>query len=166
VALARRATRKRLSFKDTDGFDVFLCHNSKDKGQVRRLATALTDARVRPWLDEWHLVPGRPWQKALERVIRRIPAVAVLIGREGIGPWSDVEMRAFLVEAVNRKVAVIPVLLPGAPAKPRLPPFLRAFTWIDMRTGMRRVERDRLIWGITGIPPKRGRGTSRRDVCV
>jgi hypothetical protein len=153
LASAGRETRKRLSFKNKVRFDVFLCHNSKDKAQVRRLAVALTDAEIRPWFDEWHLVPGRRWQVALEREIRRIPAVAVLIGKKGVGPWSDVEMRAFLVESVTRKIAVIPVLLPGTPAKPRLPPFLFEFTWIDMRKGMRKVELDRLIWGITGIAP-------------
>jgi len=43
-------------------FDVFLCHNSKDKPTVRRLATLLSERGVRPWLDEDELRPGVPWQ--------------------------------------------------------------------------------------------------------
>ena len=34
-------------------------------------------------------VPSRPWAKALEAVIQTIKAAAVLIGKNGLGPWED-----------------------------------------------------------------------------
>ena len=49
-------------------FDIFLSHNSKDKPAVRELAEALRARGIKVWLDEWELVPGQPWQEALEEL--------------------------------------------------------------------------------------------------
>lgn len=146
-------------------FDVFLSHNSNDKPAVRKIAEALRDRGLRPWLDEWELVPGRVWQEALEEIIQTARSVAVLVGRDGLGSWENREMRSCLEEFVQRKLPVIPVLLPGAPAQPELPLFLRSFTWVDLRNGFTPEGLDRLSWGITGEksagPPGAGR---RREV--
>lgn len=134
-------------------FDVFLSHNSKDKPTVRQLARALKGRGLEVWLDEEQLVPGRPWQEALEEIIQATRTAAVLVGKDGLGPWEIPEMRACLSEFVNRKLPVIPILLPDAPAKPELPLFLRAFTWVDLRGGLTHAGLDRLQWGITGRKP-------------
>src|SRR5215510_14583660 len=110
-------------------FDVFLSHNRKDKPTVRAIGEALSARNLTVWLDEWQLVPGEPWQEALENIIETTKAAAVLVGQDGLGPWEQPEMRACLSEYVERKLPVIPVLLPGAPKKPKLPIFLRALTW-------------------------------------
>jgi hypothetical protein len=57
-------------------FDVFLSHNSKDKPHVRQLGVALKNRGLNVWLDEWELVPGRPWQEALEEIIRTSKSAA------------------------------------------------------------------------------------------
>ena len=139
----------------TIGFDVFLSHNSKDKPAVRELAEALRARGLTVWLDEWELIPGRPWQEALEAVIQTARASAVLVGKDGLGPWEDAEVRGCLSEFVARKLPVIPVLLPGAPAEPDLPFFLKRFTWVDLRAGLTEEGLDRLHWGITGRKPDR-----------
>ncbi len=136
-------------------FDVFLSHNSMDKPAVIELGEALRERGVRVWLDQWELVPGRPWQKAIEEVIETVTSAAVLIGKDGIGPWEEPEMRACLDQCVARRMPVIPVLLPGASAQPKLPLFLRQVTWVDLRGGLSRQGLDRLQWGITGIKPGR-----------
>ena len=136
-------------------FHVFLSHNSKDKPTVRQLARALQARGLKVWLDEWEMVPGRPWQEALEAVIQTIQTAAVLVGKDGLGPWQDSEMSACLSEFVDRHLPVIPVLLPGAPVKPRLPLFLRSFTWVDLRRGLTDDGLDRLEWGITGVKPEK-----------
>ncbi len=138
-------------------FDVFLSHNSKDKPTVRQLAQALQARGLKVWLDEEQLVPGRPWQEALEAVIQTICTAAVLVGKDGLGPWEIPEMRACLSEFVNRQLPVIPVLLPDAPVKPELPLFLRAFTWVDLRGGLTEDSLNRLQWGITGVKPGENR---------
>lgn len=137
------------------GFDVFLSHNSKDKPAVRELAEALKGRGLKVWLDEWELVPGRPWQEALEEIIQTVRTAAVLVGKDGLGPWEIPEMRGCLSEFVRRKLPVIPVLLPGAPQKPELPLFLKQFTWVDLRGGLTETGLGQLQWGITGEKPRR-----------
>src|SRR5262249_46307684 len=95
----------------------------------------------------------QPWQEALEEIIKVTKSAAVLVGADGFGPWEVPEMRACLSQFVDRKLPVIPVLLPGAPAKPALPLFLMQFTWVDLREGLTVDGLDRLVWGITGKKP-------------
>ncbi len=137
----------------SQAFDVFLSHNSRDKPAVREIAGKLRERGLRVWLDEWELVPGRPWQEALEEVIETVGSAAVLVGRDGLGPWQVPEMRACLTKFVERKLPVIPVLLPGAPQRPELPLLLREFTWVDLRRGLDKEGLDRLVWGIRGSKP-------------
>ncbi len=134
-------------------FDVFLSHNSKSKPTVRKLADALVSRGLRVWFDERELVPGRPWQDALEEIIKTVRTAAVLVGKDGLGPWEEAEMRGCLSEFVDRKAPVIPVLLPGSSNPPDLPLFLRQMTWVDLRGGLSEEGLDRLEWGITGSKP-------------
>jgi len=134
-------------------FDVFLSHNSKNKPVVRELATELKRRGLKVWFDEWELVPGRPWQEAIEEIIQTTKTATVLVGKDGMGPWEIPEMRACLSEFVNRQLPVIPVLLPEAPKKIELPLLLRLFTWVDLRKGFTKDGIDKLEWGITGKRP-------------
>jgi len=151
---SREAIAERLlETKRAEGrFDVFLCHNSADKPAVKAVARALRSRGVLPWLDEWELPPGQPWQPLLERQIGQIRSAAVFVGLAGVGPWQEQEIYGFLREFVARRSAVIPVLLDNAPSAPDLPIFLRAMTYVDFRLR----EPDpmvRLEWGITGVRP-------------
>ena len=134
-------------------FDVFLSHNKKDIKRVRQLGKALKERGLTVWLDDWELVPGRPWQPALEQIISTAKSAAVLVGKDGLGPWEDPEMRACLSQFVQRTLPVIPVLLPGASQAPVLPLFLQAFTWVDLRGGFSDEGFDRVQWGVTGMKP-------------
>jgi hypothetical protein len=134
-------------------FDVFLCHNSLDKPNVKRLAKKLKQRKMEYWLDLEQLIPGQPWQEALEKAMQRIKAVLVLIGKDGLGPWQKREMRIFISEFVDRGCHVIPVLLPGAPDIPNLPLFLKEHQWVDLRKGLTKEGIDQIVWGITGIKP-------------
>ncbi len=91
-------------------------------------------------------------------MIETVRSAAVLVGAEGIGPWEEPEMRACLDQLVKRRMAVIPVLLPGAGESPELPLFLRGLTWVDLRSGLTAKNLDRLEWGITGVKPARRGG--------
>jgi hypothetical protein len=119
-------------------YHVFLSHSSGDKAHVEKIAVRLADeAGINPFLDKWHLVPGEPWQEALEEALGESETCAVFLGPAGLGPWENEEMRAALDERVKDKsLRVIPVLLPGANPKDNktLPRFLRRLTWVDFRT--------------------------------
>jgi hypothetical protein len=130
-------------------YDAFLCHNHEDKPIIRRLAELLLMQGIQPWLDEWELQPGLPWQQALEAQIGIIKSAGVFVGDDGVGPWQRLEVDAFLRQFVHRNCPVIPVLLPDAPAEPQLPLFLQGFTWVDFRKSQPEPL-SQLIWGITG----------------
>lgn len=135
--------------QDGPSFDVFICHNVEDKDEVRQLARTLSSKGVRVWLDEEQLRPGLAWQIALEDQISSIRTAAIFVGSSGLGPWQDLEMRAFLAEFNSRQCPVIPVILQSASSVPKLPIFLRQVTWVDFRENQESAMK-RLLWGITG----------------
>src|SRR5262245_46566134 len=103
-------------------YDVFLSHHSGDKPQVEALAARLEDEEeLKPFLDKWHLIPGEPWQEAIEEALDRSRTCAVFLGPGGLGPWENEEMRVALDERVRNKLfRVIPVLLTGDEMKYRM----------------------------------------------
>jgi hypothetical protein len=132
-------------------FDVFLCHNSEDKPAVREIAQMLVKEGVKPWLDEEQIRPGTSWQIALGQQIESIKSAAVFVGESGLGPWQGHEMQSFLTRFVNRKCAVIPVILPSTKVTPELPWPLENLHRVDFRIDSYPLQR--LIWGITGKRP-------------
>ena len=132
-------------------FDVFLCHNSEDKPAVKAIGEKLRKKGIRPWLDEWQFRPGLPWQKALESQIKHIKSAAVFIGPNGVGPWQDVEIEAFLREFIRREIPVIPVILKECDDQnlPTIPLFLQGMMWVDFRKDDP-DPMNQIIWGVTG----------------
>jgi energy-coupling factor transporter ATP-binding protein EcfA2 len=153
---------------DAPAFDVFLSHSSRDKPAVEALARRLeNEAHLTPWLDTWHLVPGEPWQEALEQALDASRTCAVFIGPSGLSPWENEEMRSALHTRVTQTgFCVVPVLLPGAtmPDRGLLPRFLSRLTWVDVRVPDRVHDAEalqRLVAGIRDVAPgHRGRATS------
>jgi WD40 repeat protein len=157
---------KARTILDDKPFDVFLSHSSPDKPAVEELARRLEDEeRLKPWLDKWNLVPGEPWQEALEKALDSSRTCAVFIGRGDIRPWENEEMRSALqTHASQPDFRVIPILLPGAtlPERGELPRFLSRLTWVDFRGADGLDDADafrRLVAGIRGIAPGRVEAT-------
>ena len=136
----------------TNDFDVFLCYNNVDKAAVKKIGEQLKERGIFPWLDDWELRPGIPWQHLLEEQIGQIKSAAIFVGKNAIGPWQQQELEAFLREFAKRGCPVIPVLLTTAQRKPQLPIFLSGMTWVDFRK-QDPDPLERLIWGITGERP-------------
>lgn len=140
---------------EPENFDVFLCHNSKEKEQVEKIREQLREKKILAWLDKYDFEPFRPWQEQLEEIIPQIKAAAVFIGSSGIGPWANIEMREFLVEFARREIPMGLVILPGCPQEliDTVPRFMKSFHWVDFR----QQDPDpmkQLIWGITGSKPE------------
>jgi class 3 adenylate cyclase len=114
-------------------YDVFLSYNSSDRAEVLRIGEMLKGVGIRPWLDVWDLVPGKPWQDQLEQAIDKVRTAAVCVGASGMGPWQDAEMAALLEKFVKRQSPVMPVILRGLTTAPDLPAFLAGFMWVDLR---------------------------------
>ena len=133
----------------SDKYDVFICYNTEDELAVMHIGKQLKARGILPWFDEVDQRPGTPWQAQQEQQIKKISSAAVFVGQNGIAPWQQMQVYAFLQQFVQRGCPVIPVLLEDAPKKPSLPIFLGNMTWVDFR----RQEPEpmgRLLWGITG----------------
>jgi small GTP-binding protein len=120
-------------------YHVFLCHNSADKPQVRRLARRLADEGVLAWLDEEGILAADQFVPTLERLMMQVPVAAIVVGPHDLGRWQAHEYYVFLqrfIEAhASNPLRIVPVLLPGVPDDV-LPPFLRTFDRVDFRTGL------------------------------
>ena len=134
-------------------YDVFICHNSQDRQVVKAIADELKRAGYQPWFADWECRPGLRWQSTLEKYIKSINAAAVFVGKSGIGPWQEMEIRALLdlfVKRRKKKRPLIPVILPGRKHWPKdMPLFLDQLHGVDFR----KEDPDpleQLIWGITG----------------
>jgi hypothetical protein len=145
-------------------FHVFLSHSSADKPAVEELARRFAKEGIQAWLDKWHLIPGDPWQPALEKALAESRTCVVFVGPSGFGPWQNEEMRAAIDQRVRdsgRRFRVIPVLLPGAERAERssLPTFLAATTWVEFRDSLDDQDAfHRLVYGIRGLEPGAGPG--------
>ncbi len=145
-------------------FDVFLSHSSADKPAVEELARRLADEGIQLWLDRWHLIPGDPWQPAIEKALAESKTCAVFVGPSGLGPWQNEEMRTAIDRRVRdsgRRFRVIPILLPGSDRAERssLPTFLAGTTWVEFRDSLDDQDAfHRLVCGIRGLEPGPGSG--------
>ena len=132
-------------------YDTLLSHNSRDKRAIEQLAVRLRDEGLEVWFDEWNLVPGEPWQSAIERALATSRSVAVFVGGDGIRPWHELELRVALNRQVRegRGFRVIPVLLPEATVAPsaHLPAFLEQLTWVQFRDTLD----DATAWSIATV---------------
>jgi hypothetical protein len=114
-------------------FQVFLSYCTSDAPQARYVYKRLCAAGICPWFDERDLHPGQSWHDALEQQVSAIPCVAVLIGREGLGPWQREEYKAFWHQASLHGKGLIPVILDTAAGDPVLPPLLQDRIRVDLR---------------------------------
>jgi hypothetical protein len=137
----------------THKYHAFLSHKSSDKEALRELKRRLLDLGLSAWLDEDEVKPGDRLLACLKEGMDSSRAFIACIGKEGQGPWQDLEIEAALIEAVKKKKPVIPLLLPGVTAQPELPFFLASFGYVNFSTGWDAAELERLKWGITGVKP-------------
>lgn len=115
--------------------EIFISYHRQDEVAAQTFAQDMKSRNVRVWFDKWNLRPGTNFLEAIEEVLRQVPAVAVLVGPSGLGPWEQIESQIALIESQKRAIHIIPVLLPGVVEKPELPLFLQRYTWLDLRHG-------------------------------
>lgn len=131
----------------TSAYDVYICYNEEDEDEVFPIGEALKAHGILPWFD-FLGKPGRFKGKQQEHLIEVIPAAAIFVGQHATQQWQELQMYAFLNQFVERECPVIPVLLKSASSKPKLPPFLATFVWVDFHRSVPDPLKQ-LIWGIT-----------------
>src|SRR6201987_3712467 len=117
-----------------DGFDVFLTYARSDGGAAAELNDWLRARGLRTFFARSELRPGLRWLPALEDAIGRSDAVAILVGKHGIGNTQQYERELALVRQTgDASFPVIPVLMPGCDSPPT--GFLKLLTWVDLSKG-------------------------------
>lgn len=149
---------------DSQSFDVFLSYRGDNVKAARELKQRLVSRRLRVWLDKDELRPGLAWQPLIDEAIKASRSFAVLVGKDGVGPWENEEVQTALRSAIRDKRPVIPVLWLDAPAEPKLPAFLENRTWVDFRSGTTEDNLDRLVWGVTSRTPVSQNAPSDLDI--
>jgi len=117
-------------------YDAFVSYNSKDAPVVENISRQLEDAfGLQVWKDNWELSGGDDWVDKLPQAISSSKSVLAFVGPNGMGPWHREEVKVGLQRAVRDKsIRIVPVALPGSPAKLELPAFLDSKHVVDLRT--------------------------------
>ncbi len=82
---------------DSAMFDVFLAHNSKDKPQVRQIASQLMRRGLNPWLDEEQMVGGDTTLDKIQEGISQSRCVAFFIYVSGKTPVKKTQLKLWLL---------------------------------------------------------------------
>ena len=120
--------------------DLFLSYNGTDRQAVAQIEQALRQRQVLTFFDQNNLRRGMFWFDALQKAINDVRAVAVFIGKDGLGRWQKREMALALDKQAREEkqgsdFPVIPVVLPQADVN-LAPGFLLLNTWVDFRRGL------------------------------
>src|SRR5271165_4302610 len=117
-----------------DAYDVFVSYARSDEAAAADLNRWLCAQGLRTFFDRSGLRPGLRWVPALEDAIGRSKAVAILVGKHGIGDTQQYERELALVRQTgDAAFPVIPVLMPGCDSPPA--GFLQLLTWVDFSKG-------------------------------
>jgi SAM-dependent methyltransferase len=114
-------------------FDLFLSYNSANRDDARIVADGLKEKGIRVWFDQYECPPGSQFIRELEKGVAASSLVAVLIGKNDVGPWQEKEYNAALILSNENRKKIVPVLLTDAPEQPEMPLFLRGVTRLDTR---------------------------------
>lgn len=143
--------------------DVFLSYKHSDRETVLLVRRWLAERGISSYIDIENLPIGLPWPVALYNAIQEVRAVAVFLGKAGLGSWQMREVslsldRQVREETCSYRFPVIPVLLPGADPEGVFGSLLLN-TWVDLRDGIDAAETlDELAHAIKSTP---GRGDRR-----
>jgi uncharacterized protein YbbK (DUF523 family) len=128
-------------------FDVFLSYHAPDRSEVERIAHALKQGGLNPWLDWWHLRPGVEFKPVIDGALQQCRACAVFVGPAGLGPWQTRELHT-AYEAAKRGLLLVPVLLGGASVN-ALPWELRSRSCVEIASAADSDGIARLRWGLS-----------------
>ncbi len=119
---------------DGGAYDVFISYARSDGDAAAELNGWLRANGFTTFFDRSELRPGLRWVPALEEAISRARAVAILVGRHGLGNTQQYERELALVRQTGEPAfPVIPVLMPGHDSPPI--GFLQLLTWVDFSKG-------------------------------
>ncbi len=112
-------------------FDVFLSHNSKDKGFIQPVAEKLREAGIKVWFDAWNIPPGGNIPKLVQEGLEASRKLILCMSDNGLGSeWVEFEysVRRFR-DPSNKDLSILPFLLTDC----TIPDHLKMLRYIDFR---------------------------------
>ncbi len=111
---------------------IFLCHSSRDKEFVRRIATDLTNQGYRVWFDSWEIRVGDNIVQEINDGLQESVFLAVVLSRAAVDSrWVQREWTSlFMTAAEEHRATVLPILLEDC----EIPPLLRPLKFADFRS--------------------------------
>jgi hypothetical protein len=116
----------------SEPFDIYLCFQTKDKLEVKKISEELKKCQIHPWPNQWEFNDEVPWQTLLTKQIEEIDILAVCVGNNG-EPWEDEDIESFIWECIEAGCFVIPIVLRSAIRDPKFPIYLRRRRIVNFR---------------------------------
>ena len=113
-SLVRNVTQEQVpgvEAPDEQVFDVFISHTSEDKDEVvRPLATALRDAGLSVWYDEFELRIGDSLRRKIDKGLASSRFGVVVLSRAFFGRgWPEYELDGLVTRTVSGEQLLLPV---------------------------------------------------------
>ncbi len=132
---------------------AFICHSSKDKSVVKRLAIDLRKNGVEAWYDDWEILLGDSLRCKIDQGIEDCDYFLAIVSENSFeSAWVQTELDAGMVKRIQGSCRLIPVLLGISPEQ--LPPTLagiKAEPLDDYEPGLSSLVRT--CHGISEKPP-------------
>ena len=103
-------------YRAENSLNLFLCHATEDKQVVRALHGRLKEMGFQPWLDEIDLLPGVPWESAIETAVHDSHVILICISHTSTTKAGFVQKEIHFaleraLEMPENTIYIIPVRL-------------------------------------------------------
>ncbi len=123
--------REKLKTKSEEQIktSIFLCHNSKDKEFVRKLAKDLQNKGIKYWIDEAEMLVGDALILKISKAIKEMEYLGAILSPNSIkSNWVKKELSIAMTQEIEHKrVIVLPILY----KKCKIPNFLKDKIYAD-----------------------------------
>jgi formylglycine-generating enzyme required for sulfatase activity len=118
---------------ETKKLQVFLCHASLDKPQVRELYKYLRRRGIAPWLDAEDLLPGQDWQVEIPQALLASDAIIVCLSKNSVTKEGYVQKEiAFALDKAQEKPEGAIFIIPAKLEECDVPARLSRYHWVDL----------------------------------
>jgi hypothetical protein len=116
---------------DDPGWDVFFSYDRADEARARRIAAALSERRLRVWIDSGEIEATERWAEEIETGLRSSRVYAMMVTQRALeSRWVMDEYYAALALGNSEgRPKIVPVIAENVP----LPVFMSIRQWIDYR---------------------------------
>ena len=124
-------------------YDVWLIHREVDRAAVLKIGDWLEERGLLPWIAAWEKRDSPPEGS--------VKAIAVVVGKESVGPWYDLEVDAVMRVFDQKHKKVVPVILPTCEE----PPFFPEYVDESLIADFRHQRPDPMVSLVEGITARR-----------